>query len=136
MNDDNKIIVLIIKTGKTPKVKAIEYNIKSMQEIVGGTTTSFMPFKDDVTIVCNDEGKINGMPLNRAICDNNNEIIDVVAGDFFMCRSPSNSESFQSLSEEQIKKYKKMFQYPENFVISNKGIKVIKVIPKGKERER
>lgn len=40
----------------------------------------------------------------------------VVAGTFFLCAAPSGSDSFQSLSEELLKLYKKHFLRPELFV--------------------
>lgn len=40
-------------------------NLKSMQSVVGGYIQAYYPWLEEVVIVCNDEGKINGMPLNR-----------------------------------------------------------------------
>lgn len=38
-----------------------------MQEIVGGTIQVLYPFAEPVALVCNDEGKLLGLPLNRAL---------------------------------------------------------------------
>lgn len=38
-----------------------------MQETVGGYIEEYMPFDDEVAIICNEEGKMNGAELNRAI---------------------------------------------------------------------
>ena len=44
----------------------------------------FFLYKDQVAIVCNEEGKLNGLPLNRTIYDSEGNYIDVIAGTFFM----------------------------------------------------
>ena len=38
-----------------------------MQSLVEGDIEEYMPFEDEVAIICNDEGKMNGLPLNRAV---------------------------------------------------------------------
>ena len=61
-------------------------SLDAMQQTVGGSIEAYYPFEEQVCIVCNDEGKINGLPLNRAIRDEDtNEIVDIIAGTFFIC---------------------------------------------------
>ena len=38
-----------------------------MQAVVGGNIEEYMPFEDEVAIVCHEEGKLIGLPPNRAI---------------------------------------------------------------------
>ena len=38
-----------------------------MQAMVGGDIEVTYPFEDEVAIILNESGKINGLPLNRAI---------------------------------------------------------------------
>ena len=52
------------------------------------------PFEDEVAIILNESGKINGLPLNRALGD-----YDVIAGTFFVCGY--NEENFVGLTPEQ-----------------------------------
>ena len=33
-----------------------------MQEVVGGDIEEYMPYDDDVAIICNEEGKMRGLP--------------------------------------------------------------------------
>ena len=51
-----KINVLLIEPGKYPKQIEIEDTLEAMQETVGGYIEEYMPFDDEVAIVCNDEG--------------------------------------------------------------------------------
>ena len=64
-------------------------NLTAMQEIVGGWI-EVVYLSAVLCLVCNDEGAINGMPLNRIIL---NEQIDGtplnafnIHGDFFVCQ--------------------------------------------------
>lgn len=52
-----KINVLLIEPGKYPKQIEIEDTLEAMQETVGGYIEEYMPFDDEVAIVCNEEGK-------------------------------------------------------------------------------
>ena len=83
----------------------IDGSLESMQGIVGGLIQVIYPFDDPVAIVCNDEGKLMGLPLNRPLTDCNGDIYDIIAGTFFLCSAPTDSDSFGSLTEEQISKY-------------------------------
>ena len=82
--------------------------------------------------VCNEEGKINGMSLNRAIYDGN-EMVEIIAGPCFIC--DCSRENFRSLSDEQLKRYSRQFKYPEAFIKMNGEIKAIPFTP-DKSRER
>lgn len=95
-----------------------------------------MPFEDEVAIICNEEGKVNGLPLNRAVYDSEHQMIEIMAGDFFICHAPAASERFQSLPPDLEKKYSELFRYPEKFVRTDKGITAIPYKPKEKDLER
>ena len=45
----------------------IDDTLEAMQAIVGGDIEEYMPFEDEVAIVCHEEGKLIGLPPNRAI---------------------------------------------------------------------
>ena len=83
--------------------------------------------------VANDEGKINGLPLNRTIRDEDtNEIVDIIAGTFFIC--DCRKESFGSLSEEQQKRYLEKYRLPERFFRTRDGIEAVSYKPKDRDR--
>lgn len=256
----NEITVLLVEPNKYPRLVKIEDTLEAMQKVVGGRIEDYMPFTDEVTIVCNDAGKQNGDPLNRAIytdppeedvswvelkdrfrqyederletirgmvkeqgygalknepeplkgyvvftkdsfdkpyseeartfeftsdnkafncnaggysifadsldgsdigvrldlcmanerggkdswkiekCyikdDRNREMLDVIAGTFFICYTPIEAESFQSLPKHLAEKYEQKFKYPEKFSFTPDGIKVTPFKPKSQEVER
>ena len=65
------------------------------------------------------EGKLLGLPLNRALRDEDGEIYDVIAGTFFICGVPHDGEDFTSLTDEQTAYWLKRFAKPEFFVSVN-----------------
>jgi hypothetical protein len=218
----------------------IEDSLEAMQKTVGGYIEEYMPFSDEVAIVCNEDGKVSGLPLNRAIynepmevdmtyqqmkelfreaekehgehltgyivfsqasfekpyslasrtyvvssdnkayqpnmggysiyasaldgSDNGvrieqymaseqggkdgwqiercymleqpREMVDIIAGDFFIAYAPIESEKFLSLPPDLAEKYQERFKFPEKFVRTQDGIEAIQYKPISKEMER
>lgn len=38
-----------------------------------------------MALICNDEGKLLGLPANRALRDSEGNLYDIVCGTFFLC---------------------------------------------------
>lgn len=108
--------ILLVEPGKEPVLKEIDGSLKSMQEIVGGTIQALYPFEEPVALICNDEGKLLGLPLNRALRDEEGQIYDIVAGTFFLCGVPEGSDSFGSLPLETCYMLQSRFGIPEIFM--------------------
>ena len=107
--------VLVIEPECRPEVREIDDSLKAMQEIVGGYIQPIYPFDDPVALVCNDEGKLMNLPANRGLRDKDRQIYDIVFGTFFLCGAHADSDSFASLTSEQIERYQKQFYTPEMF---------------------
>lgn len=109
---NNTIRVLVCQVGEAPFVKEIEDTLEAKQELVGGWIEMCCPpsHDDDAVIICNEEGKINRLPMNRFVTLEDGTVYDVICGDFFIVDAPVESENFRSLSDEQIEKYTKMYQ--------------------------
>ena len=101
--------ILEFKPLCEPEVKEIDGSLKSMQTEVDGYIQTVYPFDDEIALICNEEGKLIGLPLNRALYDEEGNIMDVIAGTFFICGAPSDDGSFKSIPEELIDKYTKHF---------------------------
>ena len=109
--------VLVIEPLKEPYVKEIDGKLETMQGIVGGLIQAIYPFDHpEVALICNEEGKLNRLLLNRALFDKDGNIVDIIAGTFFLCSAPADSENFGSLTDEQIKKYTKRFEALEIYI--------------------
>lgn len=130
-----EIFVVLCEPGKMAKAATIEASLESYQKAVGGYIEAYYPFEEPVCIVCNEEGKINGLPLNRAVYaeSDRGEMLDIIAGTFFICEC--SGENFGSLSPEQLRRYTEQFKYPERFFRMDNEIRAVPFLPKN-DRER
>ena len=108
--------VVIVEPQKNPMVQNINDGLEAMQKIVGGTIQAIYPFEEAIALICNDEGKFLNLPLNRALRDSTGCVYDIVAGTFFLCAAPPDSDNFASLTEEQTQTCLKRFAVPEQFI--------------------
>ena len=99
--------------------------LRPLQKAVGGDIEVVYPYADPVGLIVNEEGKINGLPLNRALRDEDNEIYDIVAGPFLV--AGLTEDSFGALTEEQISKFEALFHQPEAFVRMGHSILAIPI---------
>lgn len=130
---EDKIKIVLLEPNRMAKVTEIEHSLEAMQQVVQGDIQAIYPFEDEICIVCNEESRNDGLPLNRALYDENHEIYDIIAGPAFLC--DCSGESFGSLSEDQIKKYSRQFMRPERFYCTANGIKAVPFQPyRGYER--
>ena len=107
--------VLLVEPGSVPRRAEIGDTLEDMQNVVGGLIQAVYPFEEPVALICNEEGKLLGLPLNRSLRDEAGQVYDIVAGTFFLCAAPPDSENFESLSEEQLTRYQELFRNPELF---------------------
>lgn len=133
IEQEGPITVLVVEPGREPYVKEIDPGLKSLQHEVDGWIEAVYPFEDPVAIVCNEEGKLNGLPLNRALIDDDSgEIYDIVAGTFLV--TGLTEDNFGSLTDDQIQKFSDRFRHPEAFLqMGNQIIRIIQDVPKPKE---
>lgn len=106
--------VLLVEPGKEARIAEIGNDLKSLQAAVGGWIEAIQPFNDPVALVCNDEGKIMQMPLNRALRGEDGKIYDAIAGSFFICGL--GEDNFCSLPKDLQAKYLEKFRWPEKFL--------------------
>ena len=112
---ENTLSVLKIAPGQYPQQVEIDSDLKALQEAVGGFIGASYPFADDpVAIVYNDDGKLMGLPLNRALRDEDGQMYDAVAGTFLVVGL--GEEDFASLTPELAQKYEQLFHQPEAFL--------------------
>ena len=108
--------VVVVEPKKKPTVQDIGSDLEAMRKIVGGSIEAVYPFADPVALICNEEGKLLGLPLNRALRDDVGGVYDIISGTFFLCTAPPDSERFESLTDQQVKTYMERFAMPEMFL--------------------
>ena len=123
--------VLIVEPEKAAYEMEIEDSLEAKQKIVGGLIQAVYPYKEQVALVCNDEGKLMDLPLNRALRDEKGNPYDIIAGTFFICGL--SEDNFDSLSPELMEKFKEKFKTPEAFVRIGGKISVFEMPPEGRQ---
>ena len=108
--------VVIVEPLKKPVVQDIGSDLESMQQIVGGLIEALYPFDEPVALICNEEGKLLNLPLNRALRDDEGNVYDIISGTFFLCAAPPDSDRFVGLTDQQAKTYMERFAMPEMFL--------------------
>ena len=113
--------VLLVEPNADPRAIEIDGSLASMQSLVGGLIEAIYPFSDPIALICNDEGKLTGLPQNRPLKHpETGEVYDIIYGTFFVCSAPADSEHFESLPDDLIEKYSKVFALPK-FVCTSCG---------------
>ena len=121
--DTTTMRVLVVEPGKRPIAKEIETGLEPLQKAVGGLIEAVYPFEEPVAIVCNEEGKLLELPLNRALLDENGKVYDIIAGTFLVVGL--TEDNFGSLDDALLEQFRTRFRQPETFVYVNGHIKVI-----------
>lgn len=123
-----KIPVILIDALEEPVFTSICNSLHEFQRIVSGTidVVNCCDFSD-YDIICNGEGKIKQLPLNRSLT-NDNEIYDVIAGTMIITKSNKNGETL-GLSMKDADCVHKFFYLPEIFTFSESSEKISVVKP-------
>lgn len=129
IRENEKISVILVEPNKLARRIEIEDKLATLQQLVGGYIEEYMPFEDDIALIINEEGKLDGLPLNRAVRNEEGEIIDIVAGSFLIAYAPIESENFLSLPADLERKYFNMFRMPEKFFRTENGFESIPFEP-------
>lgn len=99
-----KIKGLIVEPNELPKEIEFDNNLKTKQSLLDGNIEYVSrDYYPDVIFICNEEGKIRGLPLNRDIGH------DIIAGPFLIVGDDPELGEDRSLTEDQIKKYQNIF---------------------------
>ena len=91
---------LLVQPNAYPKKISVGTELENLLAMVVGDIEVTYPFEDEVAIILNESGKINGLPLNRAIYTEDGDMQDIYAGDFLVVGL--TEDDFGSLTSEQI----------------------------------
>ena len=106
--------VLMVEPGKAPYETQIGDDLRSMQAAVDGYLEDVYPFEQSVVLVCNEQGKQDGLPFNRALRDLDGDIYDIIAGNFFIAGLGQND--FTDLPHDLAEQFAEQFRQPEMFM--------------------
>lgn len=101
---EKEIRVLKISLGEHPQEHTLENTLEAMQAAVGGYI-EIVGLEEDICILLNEEGKLEGLPPNRRLGN------DILVGDFYVCGN-SEEGDLTSLPEDAMERYTEMFYEP------------------------
>lgn len=104
---EKRIQALMIEPGKHPCVVELKNDLNSLQKAVSigapdQGLVEFVYLEDNVSILCNEEGKLMGLAPNRRLDE------DILCGVFYVV-AEGNNGNLKSLTQEQQERYSKMF---------------------------
>lgn len=102
-----RLTVLVVEPRKKPYAHQVPARLEAYQALVGGDIEVVYPFDEPVALVCHSEGKLQGLPVNRALTDPQGMPYDIVCGTFFL--AGVGEENFTSLTGEQLKRYQEKY---------------------------
>ena len=108
---EKRIQALMIEPGKHPCVVELKNDLDSLQKAVsiGAPDQGLIEFvylEDNVSILCNEDGKLMGLAPNRRLGE------DILCGVFYVV-AEGNNGNLKSLTQEQQDRYSKMFWEPD-----------------------
>lgn len=129
------IQVLIVKPYFRPYGATICPKLHSMQDIVGGCIQVVYDglLNDDAVIVCNEAGKLVGLPANRALRDGRSKVQDVIHGTFMVVGTAG--EDFTSLTPRQFADWTDRFLYCEQMIYFDGKIVAVPIADGSAEAE-
>lgn len=116
------LTVVMVEPHKAPYVAEVDDELSALQKAVGGYI-EVVGNGDGTLIICNVEGKLQGLEGNRRIRDGSS----IIAGTFFVVGD--DGENFRSLTESEVTRYMDRFKNSEDIspdeVESDMGITFI-----------
>lgn len=127
MSKEKEVKILVIESGQYPYIISdFKNELSEYQKMVGGLISCVDLF-DGTTTVCNDEGKLMGLPLNRSIRNDEGKLIDIFAGTLVFVGVDYATGEFKSLTDEQIQEIKDVYYNPEIFFMHNGEIHAVDI---------
>lgn len=122
---EREITVLACLPGKTAEVVTIPNTLKAKQDFVGGFIEATYPSADPIAIICNENGKIENLPLNRALYTDDGQLYDVIAGPMLVVGL--TEDDFGSLRGDLLEKWADKLKHPERFMMFGDQIMAFKI---------
>ena len=103
--DEKKLIrVLLVEPFDKPKIITIENNYQAISEIICGDADEYMPFEDDVVLLCNADGS-----ASYTVTDTETGKTELIYGTFILLGASKFDTEYHSLDDDLIDKYMDLF---------------------------
>ena len=105
---------LLVEPGLAPREIELDGSRESIKSIVGEPLEYFFPFDSEAAFICNGNSKIEAMPFNRVLRNEQGGIYDIVAGNLLICGLDIDKGENVDLSPQLVSKYTEMFFVPDD----------------------
>ena len=109
MNEKNLIKVLLVEPFREPKMITIENNYKAISKIICGDADEYMPFEDDVALICSANGKRLSLSASHTVTDTETGKTELIYGSFILVGTSEFDTEYHSLDDNLIDKYMDLF---------------------------
>ena len=97
------------------RIEDIDNTLGSMQECVGGWIECVYPpqlaeIDDSLVLVCNEEGKLDGLKPSRALYDAEGKLYDVIAGTCFIAYDDGEG-GFTDIPDDVVDRIMELFDW-------------------------
>lgn len=99
--------VLYCEVGGVTEIRETSGSLSDMQELVGGYVES-VGLGNDFLLLCNEEGKIQGLQANKNVVDTSGKVVDLICGNFVICKSDLLKGEWVGLEEADIETAKSL----------------------------
>lgn len=99
------IRVLSVPVGKPPAIVEVDGTLECYQSLVGGWLEAILLPGTRLDLVCNEEGGLKGLPINRQIGGG------FIRGDFFITATDPEGE-WRSLTDAEVEQAKRALPPP------------------------
>lgn len=118
---EDEMVAVICTPHRKAALAVIDKDLESLQGYVGGYIEAVYPFEDpNIALICNENGKFEGLAPCRGLTDENSRLYDIVCGQFIICGV--GEDDFCSLTGPQQDEMMKKFFLPERFLRTEHGI--------------
>ena len=123
---EKRIKCLLVKPYELPEEIEIDNTLEAKQELVGGwIEQAFLTNDKSIILICNEEGKNNGMKPNRDIGH------DIIFGPFLIVGNDFENAGYKSLTDEQILNYK--IRFDKHSIVQTEN-KILGILLNGRSR--
>ena len=105
---EKNVVAMLLRPGKEAMLINIEPSFRQIEELVGGLADLTWPINERFCIAVNDTGKLDGLPLNRALRNAEGKIVDIYAGNVVILGS-HGGEGFDDLMPDEVEELMERF---------------------------
>lgn len=109
MDEENLIKVLLVEPFDKPKMITVENNYQAISEIICGEVDEYMPFEDNVALLCNANGKRLSLSASHTVTDTETGKTELIYGSFILVGESEFDGKYHSLDDNLIDKYMDLF---------------------------